>query len=292
MKNALSLILCMLMLASCLAIGAVAAEEPTEAPAATQATEADGTTAPEEPVFSPTHIVFDKNLTGKKNIADSTNGMSGVLISKSGEWNGMKFEITDPSDPHVQINYGKYLSKFENDPVNIENYPFIVIKVLTDDIAFDDFEIYYCAGDVTSPTEDCRAESTDALENGEGAYFFVFDLTGLAQGALHTLRIDVLGADIGALMYVTDLVLFADKEEALQWCGYYDEKPEESEQESTEEVTTEATTEQVTEAPTTEQKTEAQTQAKEEGCGGVIGAGLVTLSLISLGAVCIKKKDE
>ena len=286
MKNALSLILCMLLLASCLAIGVYAEEETTAA--------AEDTTVEQEVTFSSTHIVFDVNLTGKKNPITSINGLRKGGVSKSGEWEGYKIVVSDPADPHINLNYEMYVSKTETEMHNIETIPYIVLKVKAQEILFDDFEIYYCAGDVVTPTEDCREESVYAHEGNDGAYYFVFDLTDLASGTLHSLRIDLLGAEVDAEMYLTDIVFFATEEEALNWCGYYDEQPEESTEAKTEETTeseSEEETEEKTEATTKKPATEGETKAQEEGCGSVIGAGFAAIALITLGAVCIKKKD-
>ena len=90
-------------------------------------------------------------------------------------------------------------------------------------------------------------------------------------------------------MYLTDVVFFANEEAALEWCGYYNQPTTEA---TTEEVTEEVTEteEETTKAPAT---TEAKTEKVEEksGCGSVIGAGLVTLSLLALGVACTKKKN-
>lgn len=284
MKRALSLILCALMMVSCLAICAFAQEETTEA---------EG-----EAEFSTTHIVFDVNLTGKKNLITSVNELKSCQVSKTNEWPGVKIEITGATDPHLNVDYDKYIRVTENQPHNIETTPFVVIKILSDEIYCDDFEIYYCAGEVTQATEDCRLASDYAHDSGDGVLYFVYNLTDLASGALHSLRVDILGGEIDAIMYMTDIALFATEEEALTWCGYYDDAEddtdattgEETSDSTTAENETEATTEAKTEA-TTEAKTEAKSEAAEDGCGGIIGAGLITLSLIALGAVCIKKKD-
>lgn len=285
MKNVLSLILCVLMLASCLVIGIYAEEETTAAAA-------EDTSAAPEVVYSPTHIIFDANLTGKKNPVSSYNELSKGGISKTGEWQGYKIVVAGNVDPHIGINYANYLNKTGNEPWNIENMPFIVIKIMADEICFDDFEIYYCAGEVVTPSEECRKESDYAHDNGSGGYFFVFDLTDLASGELHSLRIDLLGAEIDSVMYMTDIVFFKTEDEALNWCGYYDEQPEGTTEGTTEEITTEEiTTEEETEPTTKKPATEAETKAEEGGCGSVIGTGFAAIALIALGAVCFKKKD-
>lgn len=310
MKKILSLLLCAAMLICCASL-CVFAEEETTAAATTEATTTEATTTEttttetttteattteeattEENVSAqqPTHIVFNKELTGKKNIIGSFNHMVKGQISKSDEWQGVKLEIADSADPHVGLDIAKYTSKFGFDNLTVESTPFIAIRVTTDEIAFDDFELYYWVGDAVTFTEECKTASDFIHASKNNEIYFIFDLTGDAQGQIKQLRVDIMAAEVGALMYMTDLVFFATEEEALQWCGYYDEQPDETTDGTTEAPTTEVTTEVTTEAQT--KKPEATTQAeKEEGCGSVIGAGLITLSLIALGAACIKKKD-
>lgn len=278
MKRMLSLFLCMLILASCLAIGVYAAEETT----AEETTEED---AGEEVVQSPTHITMHPDLLGKKNIISSTNGLKKGNISKTGEWPGLKIEVSDPVDPHVGLNYDNFIAKIGAEPMAIETAPFIVFKVLTEDIFFDDLEIYYCAGDVITPSEDYRTGSDFAFEGGEGVLYFIYDLTDDASGNLHSLRVDPLGADEGVLMYLTEILFFATEDEALAWCDYVEPETEEP------------TTKEETEAPTTQEDSELQTAApivddgKSEGCGSIMSATFASLALIALGAICIKKRD-
>lgn len=281
MKRILIFILCALMLTYCTVLGTLAAEETTA-----EETTAEETTA-EEVTFDPLHIVFNSSLTGKKNIVEGANGMGKGGISKTDAWEGYKIVISDTADPHMGINYGSYLKKTGNQPIMIENTPFVVLRVLSEDYLFDDFEIYYCAGEVMNFTEDCKTASDLPYDAGEGVLYFIFDLTDDAEGEFHNMRVDITGAEEDALMFLTDVALFATEEEALNWCGYTEEEQD--------------TTEATTEAPTVEE-TEPEGSSeiltappvsteKEDGCGSVIGASLATASLLVLGALCIKKKD-
>ena len=286
MKRILSMLLCAAILICCASLCVFAEEQTTQAEVTTQAEE---TTEAEASEQTPTHIVFNQELVGKKNLIVSQNHMvkGAGNISKSGEWPGVKIEVSNPEDPHVAVDVAKFFKKFGFDPLTVEATPVIVIKVLAEEIAFDDFEIYCCAGDVLSANEDCRFGSDVAFEGENQDLYFIYNLTGKAAGEYHSLRVDLLAADEGALSYMTDIVFFENEEAALEWSGYYNQPTEEP---TTEEPTTEAETEQETEAQT--KKPAATTEAEQEaGCGSVIGAGLVALSLIALGAVCIKKRD-
>lgn len=283
MKRMISLLLCTAMLTCFASLCAYAAEETTEASAE------ESTTEEVISAQTPTHIVFNTELTGKKNLVLSTNHMakgSGKITEINGT-TGLKMIIDSTEDPHVGLDIGKFFKRFEFEPTTVEATPFIAIKLYADEILFDDIEIYYCAGDVSSPVETCKTSSDFVHDAGNGDLYFVYDLTGDAAGEYVMMRVDFLGAEEEATMYLTDFVFFATEDDALNWCGYYD-------QPTTEEPTTE---EQATTEVTTEEKTEAESQKpavskpEEEGCGGVVGAGVVALALISMGAVCIKKKD-
>ena len=275
MKHIVSALLIAALLVSCLTLGIFAEEETTEAASAQE----------------PNRIVFNSELTGKKNIIMSTHDLAkgSGSVSKSDEWQGIKIEIENSEDPHIGLDIAKFFNRFGFEPLTVEAAPFIVLKVMADEIAFDDFEIYYCAGSVTNPVEECRTPSDYAYDAGNGELYFVYDLTDDAEGAYNVFRVDIHNPEVGALMYLTDIVFFANEEAALEWCGYYNQPTTEA---PTEEVTEEVTEteEETTKAPAT---TEAKTEKAEEksGCGSVIGAGFVTLSLLALGVACTKKKD-
>ncbi len=280
MRNILSAILIAALLISCLSICVFAEEETTEAE--TEAASAQ----------APNHIVFNSEITGKKNIILNANHMvKGTgSVSKSNEWKGIKMEIDNAEDPHIGLDISKFFKRFEFESLTVEAAPFVVIKVLAEEILFDDFEIYYCAGDVLNFSEDYKTSSDFVHDNGNGELFFVYDLTDDAEGQYRTFRVDITGAEEGAVMYLTDIVFFASEEEALEWCGYNEEAEETTTEQVTEEQT-EAETEQESAEETTKKPATTTKVEEEKGCGSVIGAGLVTVSLLALGVACTKKKD-
>ena len=148
MKRIFSTLLTALLLLSCLSIYAVAAEETTAA---------DTETVEQKPL----HVIFNGDVIGKKSIIQSANHMNkgSGSVSKTNEWQGIKIDIKNPEDPHIALNYKNYLSKMGFEPQNIEDSPFVVLKVLADEILFDDFELYYCAGDVVNFGEEHKTAS-------------------------------------------------------------------------------------------------------------------------------------
>ena len=133
-------------------------------------------------------------------------------------------------------------------------------------------------------TEDAKVTSDYAIDTETGILYFIFDLSD-AEGEMKTFRIDITGAYEGTLVYLTDMAFFASEDDALTWCGY-------SEDEETTQATTEAPTQEQTQPESdSEIQTAPPVSTEKEGCGSIVGAGLATVAMIALGALCIKKKD-
>lgn len=291
MKKLLALVLSMLLVASCFALVAVAEEETTAAEGETTAAEGETTAAGEEttegeaPSYSNTRLVFDMNAKDMKVVTTPT-GINRTLFKS--EWEGARLKITDVGDPYVYINWSTYINKADLEKTDSQSYPFVVFKLKVVGYV-DDIEIFYCAGDVTgatpgiSTTTDYPCASTGEIE------YIMYDLTGDCEGNYNSFRFDPMGCDEDTEIYLYEMALFATEDEAIAYAGL---DQEESEPETTEEVTDEETEEETEEVTTkAPAKTEKETEpAKEEGCGNIIGVGSV-IAIISLGVVCIKKKD-
>lgn len=281
MKRTLSMILCVLMLASSLALYVCANEETTEA--ATEATTDEGDAAVER---TSDRLVFDTELIAKPNPLVGLNGLNKKSgVSKKGEWEGYRIDVKNPGDPNFTINYQTYFKKYGFTPLTGEEVSFIVLKIaVPEDGFYDDFEIYHCAGAVTAPTEDAKAVS-EYCDEANGFTYFIFNLEGAWEGEISQLRIDPIGLGEGDVLYLMEIAMFKTEEEAYNWCGF--EEEEETEAPSTEAATTEAQTEEETEA-TSKKPTAAKPE--EKGCGSIVSIGAIVV-MIALGAVCIKKKD-
>ena len=278
MKRTLSMLLCALMLASCLALYAYANEETTEETTAESAAPVERTND---------RLVLDLDLISKPNPASGSNGLNkGSGISKTGEWEGYKINIKDPNDPNFTINYQTYFKKYGLTPLTGEEVSYIVLRfAVPEDGYYDDFEIYHCAGTLAAPTEEAKATS-EYCDEANGFTYFIFNLEGAWEGDIHQLRIDPIGMDEGNVIYLMEIAMFKTEEDAYNWCGF--EEEEETEASTTEEAaTTEAQTEEETEADT---KKPAAKPEEKKGCGGVVSVGAI-IAIISLGIVCINKKD-
>lgn len=281
MKKLLALVLSMLLVASCFALIAVAAEDTTAADAGENTTVADETTEGEAPTYSNTLIVFNKDAKAMK-ILGTVNGINKSFYNEG--WEGARLKITDIEDPYVLINWNSYINKIKQEKVDSQSYPFVVFKLKIEGYV-DDLELFYAAGEITGPTGGYSTTTDYPCEcNGEVEYI-IFDLTGDCEGNYNAFRFDAMGADEDTLIFLYEMALFATIEEAEAYAQI-----EETEAPETEETTEEATTE----APQTEeQTTTADTRPPREekkDCNSVVSIGAI-VAIVSLGIVCIKKKD-
>lgn len=274
MKKLLALVLSLLLVASCFAICAIAAEETTSE---------ETTTEEAAPSYSNTLLVFNDDAKAMK-LLSSPNGINKTMFKS--EWEGAKLEIKDPGDPYVYIQWSQYIRKAELDKVDSQEYPFVVFKLKVEGYV-DDFELFYCAGEVNG-ADPAYASVTDYPCDGTGEIeYIIYDLSGDCEGEYNSFRFDPMGCDEGTLIFLYELALFATEEEALAYAGY------DEEEDTTPEETEEETTEEETEAPTQEIQTAAPVidDEKEGGCGSIISVTSALVAIIALGAVCIKKRD-
>lgn len=292
MKRLLAMILCTLMVASCFALCAFAAEETTaEEPAADGTTAEEATTEETQTVErTADKIVFNTELAGKPNcIVGMTGLVKGSGLSKDGSFDGVKIEIKNPEDPNFTVNYQTYCKKYGLEKLKGEDVGYIVLKLyVPEDSYYDDIEIFYCAGTVMGPTPEAAALS-EYCDESNGFVYFIYNLEDAWEGEINQLRIDPVNLEEGCIMYLLELAMFKTEEDAVNWCGF--EEEEETEPTETESETEKATTEEeTTKAPETTGPVR-ENKKEDDGCGSVIGAGVVAIALISLGAVCIKKRD-
>ena len=275
MKKLLALVLSLLLVASCFAICAIAAEETTSE---------ETTTEEAAPSYSNTLLVFDANAKAMK-LLSGPNGINKTMFKS--EWEGAKLEIKEPGDPYVYIQWSQYIRKAELDKVDSQEYPFVVFKLKVEGYV-DDFELFYCAGEVNG-ADPAYASVTDYPCDGTGEIeYIIYDLSGDCEGEYNSFRFDPMGCDEGTLIFLYELALFATEEEALAYAGY-----DEEEDTTPEQTTPEETTPEETEAPTQEIQTAAPVvdDEKEGGCGSIISVTSALVAIIALGAVCIKKRD-
>ncbi len=279
MKKLLAVLMCALMLAACLSLCAYAEEETTAEEATTEEAATVERTAD--------RVVFNADLATRPNCIVGMNGLAkNSGLSKKDEWNGVKIDVKDPTDPNFSFDYKSYCKKYDLTPMNGEDACYLVLKFMVpEDIFYDDFEIFYCAGSVLGATQECAATSEYCGE-GDGYVYFIYNLEGLWEGAINMIRVDPLNSDEGDIFYLTELAMFKTEDEAITWCDFDEEETEAP----TTQAETEPQTEKQTEAATTEAESRPPRTEKEKGCGGIVSVGAV-VAMIALGVVCIKKRD-
>lgn len=287
MKKLLALVLSLLLVASSLALIAVAAEETTAADAGAETTAADaGEETTEEtaaPSGSNTLLIFNDSAKEWK-VIGSPNGINKAYYNS--DWEGARLKIQDVGDPYVSINWSTYINKAGLEKVDSQSYPIIVFKLKVEGYV-DDFELFYCAGEVTGATPGYSTTTDYPCECSGEVEYIIYDLSDdMIEGNYNMFRFDPTGSDEDTFVYLYEMALFATIEEAEAYAQIEETEAPETE-ETTEEATTEAATteEQTTKAPTARPGTE-----EKNDCNGVIGIGAV-VAMISLGVVCIKKKD-
>ena len=289
MKKILALVLSMLLVASCFALVAVAEDETTAAPAEDATTEAAGeatTEADAAPANTNTLLPFN-DIAKKTKVLTSPNQIRNVFFNSA--WEGAKLDLIDVGDPYLTINWASYINRADLEKTDSQTYPFIVFKLKIEGYV-EDFELFYCAGDVLGADQNYASTTDYPCESSGEVEYIIYDLTGDCEGNYNSFRFDPMGADEDTVIYLYEMAMFATEDEALAYAGYTDEEEDEetTEEDAGDQTTEEQTEEVTTKAPaTTEKQTEA---AKEEGCGGIISVGAV-VAMIALGAVCIKKKD-
>ena len=187
---------------------------------------------------------------------------------------------------------------------------FPVLGILMRNITTDGGNLWYAAGEVMGPKDDCIQPFSfydgefyyDAAEDAE--YCFVpVDLTGLWEGRINTLRMDMAVPNVeGGEFDICFAGMFRSAEEGQAYAeAWLTERGISAEEPTTEEATTE---EPATEAPTEEATTEAptaapeandttaapeETEAPKSGCGSVIGFSAVAILAAAAAAVALKK---
>ena len=285
MKKLLALVLSMLLVASCFAL-VVAAEEETTAAAEETTVATEETTEGEAVTYSNTLITFNDQAKEWKLIT-SPNEINKTFFKS--EWEGGRLEIKDVGDPYVTIAFSNYIKKAGLEKLDSESYPYIAFKLKVEGY-IDDIELFVCAGTISGYTADYATTTAYPCESSGEVEYIIYDLSAMGcEGNYNQFRFDPMGADEETVIYLYEMAFFATEEEAIAYAGFDQEETEE-ETEAETEAKTEAETEEETEATTKKPATTTKVEDEKSGCGSVISIGAV-VAIISLGVVCIKKKD-
>ena len=206
---------------------------------------------------------------------------------------GVKFTgvTADVTDPYLTINLKKYAARVNAEPLNCEEYGFLVLKVKGEGTT-GDVEIDYSSSVTGSHTEQHYF-----YPDGEWTYM-IFDLSyyddWTAERNPTSLRIDwATGYEDGvaaedAYMILGAVAFFKTEDEANAFAGIVD---------VIDSATTAAPETQAPDATVTEAATQATTNAtteapEAEGCSSVVGAGAALVLALSAATVFMRKRDE
>ena len=235
--------------------------------------------------------------TRKLDLITASKHLDEVFYAPEGEaepWDGIRMGVTDGTDPSVTLDWASYLYKAYLDSVDSQVYPFVAFKLKVVGYV-SDFELFYCAGEIRKPTAGYSELTYYGCESNGEVEYILFDLTEMCEGDYNRLRLDINGSEAGTEVYLYEVALFATEQEALVYMGLIapDEEPTtEEETETATEQVTEQKTEPTTEATGDVTTEAAATQEKKSGCGAIVGAGMITVCLVALGAACINKKKD
>jgi len=230
----------------------------------------------------------------------STEGFYGATSIETelyGDWTGVRVAPTEQKTldsagaalpPAFYINYSKFCRMAGLTMATGEEAPYVVAKLRVESGKPGDVTLWGMSGDLYSWFEEGAANASalnDIDANGEVEYL-IYDLEYSWEGSINMLRLSFDNAEVGSVIYVEEIRLFTNKEEAYAYAG--EEIP-------TRAPETEKPTEDKTEAPD-ENKTEAPTtdvidDEEKGGCKSVVSASVVAIVAAAAAFVALKKKD-
>ena len=186
---------------------------------------------------------------------------------------------TITGNPKLYVNYSKFVRRAGLENLNADDVKYIAVRLkVVGEI--EDLMIWGLAGEHHSTydaPENLMADNFPTC-NGESEYM-LFNMEDAWTGLINQFAFEIVNPAPDAVVYIEEIALFADQESAYTYAGV--------------ELETEAPTEEKTEAPTEEQTeapTETPTEAPEDGCGAVMGFGVI--AILGAAFVALKKDKE
>ncbi|MBQ9780150.1 MAG: DUF4091 domain-containing protein [Clostridia bacterium] len=152
-------------------------------------------------------IFSDPNQCGFEIVMDETYGSVLKLTTKKGA-----------SDPYISFNYANYMKLNKLDPINADEYKYMVYTIRVENVACESFEMFYYAGAVTGPTPGYQMTASFDGTN-TGWQKIIFDLSEVDfSGVLNGMRWDFLTTASGTndeSVYIYSIQLCKTREEAM-----------------------------------------------------------------------------
>ena len=176
----------------------------TEAPTEPATTEAPpNLEGPKDPAV----VTFDESQI-LKSVSDKNQCTAEVVLDEKAGYLLKLSTTKKTTDPYAMFNYKKYMKAFGLDCIEASEYKYIVIKAKVENMTASTFELFYCAGKVTSADGNCiKRVSYDNTD--DGWQYIIFNMTGSNQwsGKLNALRFDFTNnaAGEGETVYIASV---------------------------------------------------------------------------------------
>ena len=200
----------------------------TEPPTTAEDTTVEETTAQEETTanefndpVSPTKVTFtgQESFNWKKMLTNA-NQCEYEIVKDEECGYVLKLTTTNSAnDPFIMLDYKAYLKKFSLTAASADDYKYIVIKIKTENVTSDGFELFYASGKMTGPVGGYSKVATFDQTNSDWQYV-IYDLSQVDAwtGKINMFRFDFLTAPSGAgeTVYIASIDLYATAEEAYK----------------------------------------------------------------------------
>ena len=178
-------------------------------------TETDTETETEEVLpadgFAMDHERIERQLTGG-------NAMTATRVEMDGSYVVKLSSTSASSDPFISFNVKNYCTAKKIDKFKAEDYDYVILRVKVENCSSAKFELFYCAGSVTTPVGTCM--TTAAFDNtAEDWQYIVFNMKNANQweGNVHAFRFDYQTSCSGAdeNMYISH-IYFAKNDDEMR----------------------------------------------------------------------------
>ena len=194
---------------------------------------------------------------------------------------------TITGNPTLYVNYAKFVRRAGLENLNADDVKYIAVRLkVVGEI--EDLKIWGLAGEnhSTIGVGNLMADNWPTC-NGESEYM-LFDMEDAWTGLINQFAFEIVNPNPDAVVYIEEIALFADQASAYAYAGV--EVPTEAPTEEKTDAPTEAPTDAATDAPT-DAATDAPTEAPaDDGCGSVMGFGMI--AVLGAAFVALKKDKE
>ena len=161
--------------------------------------------------FAMDHERVERQFSGANSVSAERVEMDGSYV--------VKLTSTSASqDPFIFFNVKNYCTAKKIDKIRSGDYRYVILRVKVENCSSAKFDLFYCAGSVTSATGDCML--TSSFDNSSDDWqYIVFNMTNanLWTGIVNGFRFDyqLACSDAGEAMYISHIYFAKDDEEML-----------------------------------------------------------------------------